>query len=279
MEAGFTQHQGPKTHGFAKCSLCEKFRSEILTSNSNASKIKAVQEAKSTRLQFIRRERLGYYLRRDRSKSAPKRYCSFIIDGADQKSYGVSNFTFSTKGDNGQKMKIKCVGVLEHLAERKIHLFPMTEEFPTRANHVIEAFRRVLDAKFHEEGKLPPTMFLQLDYCSRENKNHNLLSYLELLVGLGVFRNVQVSFPPVGHTHENIDQAFLTLARHLRTTSAHTLKDLMEEMRNTWRRGATVAQIRNIINFSDLCETEKCIAQGFTKFRYFSFTRAENWEG
>ena len=267
-----------KTHGFAKCSLCEMFRSELLKSNGNTSKTKAIQEAKSKHLQFMRRERLGYYLRRDRSTSAPKRYCSFINDGADHKSYGLPHFTFSTKGDKGQKMKIKCVGVLEHLVERKIHFFPMTGEFPTGANHVIEALHRVLDAKFHEEGKLPPTMFLQLDNCSRENKNHYLLSYLELLVGIGVFRDVQVSFLPVVHTHEDIDQAFSTLVRNLRTTDAHPLRDLIEEMRNTWRKGGTAAQIRNIINFSGLCEPEKCIrkAQGITQFRYFRFTLADN---
>ena len=124
-------------------------------------------------------------------------------------------------------------------------------------------------------------MFLQLDNCSRENKNHYLLSYVELLVGLGVFQDVQVSFLPVGHTHEDIDQAFSTLARHLLTTDAHTLRDLMEEMRNTWRKGATVAQMKNIINFSGLCKTEKCIckAQGITQYRYVRFTRADNGAG
>ena len=270
-----------KTHGFAKCSLCEKYRSELLQCNGNDSKIKAIQEGKSNHLQFIRRERLGYYLRRDRTVSAPRRYCSFIIDGADQKSYGIPHFTFSTKSDKGHKMKIKCVGVLEHLIEKKVSLFPMTEEFATGANHVIEALHRVLDTKFHEEGKLPPSMYIQLDSCSRENKNHYLLSYLEWLVGLGVFNDIQASFLPVGHTHEDIDQAFSSLARHLRTTDAFTLNDLMEEMRNTCRKGATVAQMNNLTNYSGLCDSEKCIrkVRGLTQYRYFRFTRASRGDG
>ena len=265
-----------KAHGFTKCSLCEKYRSELLDPSCNATRIQAIRVAKTKHLQFMRSERMGYYMRRDRAAASPRRYCSFIIDGADQKSYGLPHFTFSTKGDRGQKMKVKCVGVLEHGIERKISLFPMTEEFSTGSNHIIEALHRVLDKKYHEEGFLPPTIYIQLDNCSRENKNHYLLSYLESLVGLGVFNDVQASFLPVGHTHEDIDQVFSSLARHLRTTDAHTMTELIKEMKNTWKRESIVAEMKNMINYSDLCEYQKLLTrvQGISQFRYFRFTRA-----
>lgn len=179
-----------KPHGFTKCSLCEKFRCELLESNGNKAKVKAIQEAKHSRLEFMRRERMGYYNRRDRASRAPRRYCSFIIDGADQKSYGLPHFVFSSKDDRGHKLKVKCVGVLEHQMKKNITLFAFTEELQTGANHVIETLHRVLDKKYHEEGSLPPTMYVQLDNCSRENKNHYLLSYLESLVALGVFDEI-----------------------------------------------------------------------------------------
>ena len=216
---------------------------------------------KTKHLQFMRSERVGYYMRRDRAAASPGRYCSFIIDGADQKSYGLPHFTCSTKGDRGQKMKVKCVGVLEHGIERNARLFPMSEEFSTSSNQIIEALHRVLDMKYHEEGFLPPTMYIQIDNCGRENKNHYLLSYLESFVGLGVFNDVQASFLPVGHTHEDIDQVFSSLGRHLRTTDAHTMTELIKEMKNTLKRKSIVAKMKNMINYSDLCEYQNLLTR------------------
>ena len=74
----------------------------MLDPSCNATGIQAIREAKTKHLQFMRSERMGYYMRRDRAAASPRRYCSFIIDGADQKSYGLPHFTFSTKGDRGQ---------------------------------------------------------------------------------------------------------------------------------------------------------------------------------
>lgn len=39
-------------------------------------------------------------------------------------------------------------------------------------------------------GELPPTLYLRLDNCARENKNRYMLGFCSLLVDIGVFKKV-----------------------------------------------------------------------------------------
>lgn len=51
-------------------------------------------------------------------------------------------------------------------------------------------------------------LFIQVDNCVGENKNHILIGYLGSLVGRGVVGRAEVDFMIVGHTHILIDQIF-----------------------------------------------------------------------
>ena len=42
-----------------------------------------------------------------------------------------------------------------------------------------------------------------------------MISYLSLLVEVGMFDYIKMSYLPVGHTHEDIDQAFSRIAVYL----------------------------------------------------------------
>jgi len=157
-------------HRFAKCSLCEMFRSEVAKCGAHESSAMEIMQQKREHLQIIAKERRSYYQRRDKAIANPKEFCSFIVDGADQKAYGLPHFAFHSKSDKGHALKVKCIGVLEHLLAKHVTLFTMTEEFPTGANHVVEAMHRVLNTKRLACGKLPPICYIQVDNCSRENK-------------------------------------------------------------------------------------------------------------
>lgn len=263
-------------HGFTKCSLCEMFRSEVAKCGAHESSAMEIMQQKREHLQIIAKERRSYYQRRDKAIANPKEFCSFIVDGADQKAYGLPHFAFHSKSDKGHALKVKCIGVLEHLLAKHVTLFTMTEEFPTGANHVVEAMHRVLNTKRLACGKLPPICYIQVDNCSRENKNRFFLSYFELLVATGVFKEVQVSFLPVGHTHEDIDQVFSRVAHRLRISEAHTMPELHRQMENSFTPKPHTAEMLSVNNFSGLCDASKCIGKigQFTQFRYFKFFRS-----
>ena len=91
-------------------------------------------------------------------------------------------------------------------------------------NATIEVLHRVLLHTLKQEGKLPATLYLQLDNTTKQCKSQFMLAYLGSLVDSGVFKRVVLSFLPVGHTHEDIDQMFskISMARHQSSTVAHS---------------------------------------------------------
>jgi hypothetical protein len=87
--------------------------------------------------------------------------------------------------------------------------------------HVIADVKR-------RKGTLPPTLRIQADNCTRENKNVYMFALCETLVGLGYFQEVQLYFLIVGHTHEDIDQCFSIILNTLKRTNIDSLKELLQ---------------------------------------------------
>ena len=65
---------------------------------------------------------------------------------------------------------------------------------------MLEVLRQTLDA----QESLPPTLILQLDNTSQENKNAMMFALNAEFVETGIFEKVIINFLPVGHTHVSI---------------------------------------------------------------------------
>lgn len=89
----------------------------------------------------------------------------------------------------------------------KQHMFTMKGEHNTNASHIVDVlhmFVSDLDAGI----VLPSTFYVQFDNCTRESKNRYLFSHIDCHVAWSIFKNAEISFPPAGHTQENIEQIF-----------------------------------------------------------------------
>ena len=75
---------------------------------------------------------------------------------------------------------------------------------------------------------LPKYLYLQLDNSAKDNKNQYLMAFLSLLTTRGVFKEIQVGFLLVGHTHEDIDAYFSHLSKALKSKNTFVLADLMK---------------------------------------------------
>ncbi len=269
-----------KTNRFTKCDICERLREETLRAITNFESTSSIRAQKRAHYQMISDERLEYKRKRDIATLQPSEAWSLIVDGADQKAYGLPHFITSTKSQRGETLKVKLIGLLEHAMENKLRLLTMTEEHKTGANHVIEAVHRFLMDRSLTDTT-PPKLFIQVDNCTRENKNRYFLSYIECLVLWNVFKEIEVSFLPVGHTHEDIDQAFSTTSARLNSNNAITLQDLHCELRTVYNRHTIVCHMRHVINWSDLCENERALTnlRNFTTYRYFNFRSIGNVDG
>ena len=89
-----------------------------------------------------------------------------------------------------------------------------------------------------------------MDNCFRENKNQYVIAYLNFLVKSRVFHEVIVSFLPVGHTHEDIDQFFSRVSIYMKRNDAVTMNEFAECVRNSQKP-------RPFVQIIDSCKYEE----------------------
>jgi hypothetical protein len=77
----------------------------------------------------------------------------------------------------------------------------------------------------------PDVLYLQLDNTTKDNKNRALLTYLDKIVKIGVLKKAKVGFLYVGHTHEDIDQRFSVISRHLKQHDVLTMEAFLQVLR------------------------------------------------
>ena len=127
------------------------------------------------------------------------------------------------------------------------------------SNQVVTSIMKVLGDIRIRQGTFPPTLRIQADNCSRENKNKYMFAFCACLVALGHFREVQLSFFIVGHTHNDIDLRFNVISNILKRQDILSLKQMLAQV-ETGVRGRDVAFIsvellENIWNWSGLLRT------------------------
>ncbi len=263
---------------FAKCSTCERLRRAIsdAVAKRDHKNLPILRRQKADHNHLIAKERREYKKKRDKARLQPNNYLSIIVDGADQSAFGLPHFMIKTKDDRGHSLKVRLIGLLEHNQENKLRLFTLTEEYPTGANHVIEAVHRFLTERGNQ-STMPRVFYIQVDNCTKENKNRYLFSYLECLIRWNLFDEIQVDFLPVGHTHEDIDQTFSRTSDRLRCNDAITLDDLYSELRQVYNKHTSVGSMNNVVNWSGLCENTSCLTgiKNFSKCRYFKFYKMD----
>lgn len=263
-----------KVTRFTKCSRCEELRAAIEDAVTMGKDATLLRKQKTAHREFIQLERREYKKKRENAILHPGHYCSIIVDGADQSAFGLPHFMVKTKNARGHAMKVKLVGLLDHKKPNEVHLMTMTEEHETGANHMVEAVHRFLMTR-SKEGPLPRNLYVQLDNCTRENKNKFFLGYLEYLVAQRVFDTVEASFLPVGHTHEDVDQLFSRTSERLRSHDAVTMQEMHEQLRAVYNSKTTVRHMKYVANWSGLCIQARALAKvtHFSQYRYFHFNR------
>ena len=142
---------------------------------------------------------VGSIKKRDKARLQPDQFLSIIIDGADQSAFGLAHFMVKSKDDRGHALKVRLIGLLEHNQLNRLRLFTLTEEYPTGANHVVEAVHRFLTDRINQ-SVFPRTFYIQVDNCTKENKDRFFFSYVKSLIRWKLFDEIVVAFlrkPPL----------------------------------------------------------------------------------
>lgn len=80
----------------------------------------------------------------------------------------------------------------------------MTEKHDGETDHVALRLNRFIN-DLESRKYLQHTLYIQMENCKRENNNVYMFPCIESLGAWNVFQHVEVSFLPIGHTHEGTD--------------------------------------------------------------------------
>ncbi|XP_070541601.1 uncharacterized protein [Ptychodera flava] len=75
-----------------------------------------------------------------------------------------------------------------------------------------------------------------------------MLSLAHVLVQYKVFDMVDLHFLPVGHTHEDIDQLFSCISRHLKKTNIYTMDDMERAVMNSYNVPVFVKHVEGVFD-------------------------------
>ena len=222
---------------FAKCDTCTKVRIGLDKTKDKEERRKLNGELRD-HLKFAKRERLSYATRRLRGKYLKKEYLSMIVDASDNSDYPIPHsYSKSHAIDNAWRLKMHLIGVLVHGVASFAYTCPshMAQGNNITIQAIWDTIVNLRKRPEYAKG-LPPVFYLQLDNTTKQCKGRWVMAYLAMLVDSGVFKKVLVSFLPVGHTHEDIDQFFSRIAVQLRCRDAHSRLALSEVIGESYRK-------------------------------------------
>lgn len=263
---------------FAKCQHCKAFKLAE-QKEQDPVKRKQIQRAYDAHLCEIELERRCYYSNRIRASLEPEMYCSLIIDGADTKDDQVPHFHERSHATDGIELqKVFVHGCLSH--GRGGYVFTMPAHVRQGHNTTVEIIWRVLNDMLDKEGKISPILLLQLDNTCKSNKGTTLFAFLFMLVHFGIVAKIVVSYLPVGHTHEDIDQFFSRFATALRRNDAITREDLERVIFHSCcynKKPITVVPLQTCFNMKDWLKSQKQCPPTKTKdcmkYRHWRFKK------
>ena len=226
---------------------------------------------------MVQQERACYYESRDKAIRDPENYLSIIIDGADQSSYVLPYFYEKTKSlESKHKLKYKLMGGLAH-GHSKSYLMAIPMNGDNGPNLTIETLHQILVDLYATRGYLSKTLFLKLDNCTSQKKTNYVMVYLSLLVEWRLFEEVILTFLPVGHTHEDVDQMFSRLNLALQKVNAVTIGEFLAICKRAFRPEPDCQVLKFQSNWTEKLnkDPEFCPFEGITKFQAFRFVRDE----
>ena len=128
--------------------------------------------------------------------------------------YWARDPSFLGAPERHKMLQQHVLGVTVQGSPHTYYLYTFNDNLKGDGSMNIEGIRRTLVKHFIGGKTMPRTLYIQAENAS-DNKNFAMIGFLAALVQHDYCNEVQLSFLLVGHTHEDTDQFFSVLTRHL----------------------------------------------------------------
>eukprot|EP01103_Thecamoeba_quadrilineata_P009529 TRINITY_DN192_c0_g1_i13.p1 TRINITY_DN192_c0_g1~~TRINITY_DN192_c0_g1_i13.p1 ORF type:complete len:858 (-),score=130.06 TRINITY_DN192_c0_g1_i13:38-2350(-) len=200
----FPHVKRPRFTRLGKCDTCTRLSQNIQSATSDDQKDLLRKERKD-HTKLTQAERRSYHQRRFLGRENPREHLSIIIDASS--GIHLPHISPIPKGFSyNDRLKLTIFGVIDHSHSlKKLYcLLPVWNLGPNLTITIL--MHHLYDLK--QKSLASQNLLLQMDNSAKDNKNKYVIGVLALLVHLGWFKTIQMSFLIVGHTHEDVDQMF-----------------------------------------------------------------------
>lgn len=186
---------------FSKCDVCSRIKQLLFAATSEEARQRLIRELQAHR-DFVTLARERFAARSQLARAQNGWALALSADGMDSaKTFSphvTSHFVAGKAlSERGHHLKTKLLGVLSE--GQSFYGFITYPHYAGGPNILCSALHLTLGKQAHRNGNyLPPVLFLQLDNCGGDNKNHTVFAYLGYLVQIGVFHVIYVDFLIVG---------------------------------------------------------------------------------
>ena len=158
-------------------------------------------------------DRALYNERKKLSELYPNEYLSIITDGM-QQTHCELPYSGNRYSHGANKLKQHLQGITTHF--RRTRMYRTLDHISLGANACVYTLLSALEEEYLPSGKLPRTVYIQIDGGS-ENANYFVLAWMEILIFLNLGADeIWVSRMRSGHNHADQDAKFGQLWKAVR---------------------------------------------------------------
>jgi hypothetical protein len=227
----FPEVQVRKHSNLSDCRFCRVHRGVLQDHTvSDLDRERTKEKLRQHHMWTAVRERGLFKSKQDRCIANPDQALCISLSSTHQFPQGFPHFLQRTKvSASGVRMTLNIQIGIE--AGQAPVMFCAWEFLRMDPNWTIEALDRMIrHAEDRRKGKLPPTLYVQLDNMVSVHKNTYVICWLAWLLERGVFKVIYLSFLPPGHTHSDNDLVASRIYQAVRFVDIKSVKQLVDTL-------------------------------------------------
>jgi hypothetical protein len=196
-------------------------------------------------------ERIAYKKRSLEGSQDSANILSIIMDSMRMKMI-PHVFPFPKSLSSLNPLAVSIFGILNHSNDSQ-HFYLHYAYWSGGANHILSLLFNYIYSYF-QQGNRPKVLIIQADNSWKESKNRIIFATLAWFVHLGLFNRVEMHCLIQGHTHEDIDQTFSTIARAFWITTILSIPDFQKLIHKSFKRKTYTPTFDQVWNFNEFFE-------------------------
>ena len=205
----FSYVKFPSRNYLDKCDTCLEIKELRQKTALNQEKHEYLSKLLKEHNSIQQAERFAYKTRAEEGRRNPKNILSIIMDTMRMKMI-PHIFPFPKSMSSMNTLAVIIFGILNHSNDSQC--FYLHHAYWLEGANIIMFYLFQYILNYKRKGNSPAILIIQVDNSWKESKNRIIFATLAWFVHIGLFSRIELHCLIQGHTHEDIDQIFSSIA-------------------------------------------------------------------